>query len=353
LKQKIAILMCAAVFGLVTLSSHAIAQQKTTKACREEWQANKAANQANGITERAYVDQCRSGTAPAQTTAAPSAPASAPTAAATGQKTTKACREEWQANKAANQANGITEKAYVDQCRSGAAPAQTTAAPSAPASAPTAAATGQKTTKACREEWQANKAANQANGITERAYVDQCRSGAAPAQTATPSAPAPAPTAAATGQKTAKACREEWQANKAANQANGITERAYVDQCRSGAAPSQTTAAPPAPAPTASPAAPAPAPTAAIPPTRPAPQPTSTARTPPTPANPVEANEFSTEAQAKGRCPTDTVVWANLKSKVYHFGDTRYYGNTEHGAYMCERDATAAGMRAAKNETHP
>jgi hypothetical protein len=43
----------------------------------------------------------------------------------------------------------------------------------------------------------------------------------------------------------------------------------------------------------------------------------------------------------------------NLKSKVYHFSGTRFYGNTEHGAYMCEGDTAAEGMRAAKNETHP
>ena len=281
----------------MALSSHAMAQQKAAKACREEWQANKAANQANGVTERAYVDQCRSGGAPAQTTAAPSVPASAPVAAASGQKTAKACREEWQANKAANQANGVTERAYVDQCRSGAAPVQTTAAPSAPASAPAAAPSGQ-TAKACREEWQSNKAANQANGITERAYVDQCRGGSAPSQT-TAAPPAPAPTVAAplptTGQKTAKACRDEWRANKAANQTNGITEKAYVDQCRVGAAPSQTTAAPPTSttAPTAAPATPAPASTVAAPAARPVAQPTSTARTvPTTPTNPVGEMNF-------------------------------------------------------------
>ena len=359
MKRKIAIIMCAATFGLVALSSHAMAQQKTAKACREEWQANKAANQANGVTERAYVDQCRSGGAPTQTTVAPSAPASAPVAAASGQKTAKACREEWQANKAANQANGVTERAYVDQCRSGAAPVQTTAAPSAPASAPAAAPSGQKTAKACREEWQANKAANQANGITERAYVDQCHGGSAPSQT-TAAPPAPAPTVAApqptTGQKTAKTCRDEWRANKATNQTNGITEKAYVDQCRVGAAPSQTTAAPPTSttAPTAAPGTPAPAPTAAAPAARPAAQPTSTARTvPTTPTNPVGANEFSTEAQAKTRCPADTVVWVNLKSRVYHFSGTRFYGETKSGAYMCERDSLSEGMRAAKNETHP
>jgi hypothetical protein len=216
----------------------------------------------------------------------------------------------------------------------------------------------QKTIKACQEEWRANKPANQANGVTEKAYVDQCRGGAAPAQTtAAPQASAPAPTAAApqtaTGQKTANACRDEWRANKAANQANGVTEKAYVDQCRGGAAPAQTTAAPPPPA-HAPTAAPAPAPTAAAPQPKPAPTPTSTAApASTTPGTPVGANEFSTEAQAKARCPADTVVWVNLKSKVYHFSGTRYYGETKSGAYMCEHDSLAEGMRAAKNETHP
>jgi hypothetical protein len=303
MRRQIAVLMCSAVLGFMTLSSHAIAQQKTVKACQEEWRANKATNQTNGVTEKAYVAQCRGGSAPAQTTAAPAAPtAPAPTAAlAPGQKTAGACRDEWRANKAANQANGITEKAYVAQCRSGAGPIQTTAAPAAP--------------------------------------------------------PAPAPTVApATGQKTAEACRDEWRANKAANQANGTTEKAYVAQCRGGTAPIQTTAAPaapPAPAPSTAPTTPAPAPTASAPPSRPLPTPAPAAGPAPNPGNPAGANQFSTEAQAKYRCPTGTVVWVNLKSKVYHFSGTRFYGNTEHGAYMCESDTSAEGMRAAKNETHP
>jgi hypothetical protein len=158
-------------------------------------------------------------------------------------------------------------------------------------------------------------------------------------------------------QKTAKECREEWRANKAANQASGVTEKAYVAQCRGGAAPAQPTAAPvppPAPAPTAAPAAPAPAPTAAAPPARPVPPATTAVRpAPSTPAGPVGANQFSAEAQAKAHCPSDTVVWVNLKSKVYHFSGSKDYGTTKHGAYMCERDTAAAGMRAAKNETHP
>src|SRR5690348_15645500 len=107
-------------------------------------------------------------------------------------------------------------------------------------------------------------------------------------------------------QKTAKACREEWQANKAENQAKGITEKAYVADCRKGntAQPAATAARP----------APPPQPTAA-PSSRPAPA-TSTAQ-------PNQTNEFASEAQAKARCPGTAVVWANLKSKVYHFAGTR------------------------------
>jgi len=140
-------------------------------------------------------------------------------------------------------------------------------------------------------------------------------------------------------QKTVKACADEWRANKAENQAKGITERAFIAECRKGTAAAQPgTAAPPAT--TAAPPANAPA--------RPAP----VARTP-APGQPLGANQFTSEAQAKAHCPAGTVVWANLKSKVYHFSGGRTYGHTKSGAYMCEQDAQSAGMRAAKNEKRP
>jgi hypothetical protein len=156
------------------------------------------------------------------------------------------------------------------------------------------------------------------------------------------------------GQKTIKACQEEWRANKAANQANGITEKSYVDQCRAGGAPTQPTAAPAAPFPgrTAAPTPTAPAPPATAPPIRPAPSPTAGPTSPPR-GTPVGTNQFATEEQAKARCPSDTVVWANLKSHIYHFSGDRNYGTTKDGAYMCESDTVAAGFRAPKNEEHP
>jgi hypothetical protein len=138
-------------------------------------------------------------------------------------------------------------------------------------------------------------------------------------------------------QKSAAACRAEWRANKAANQAAGKTEKAYVAECRSRAEPA---AKPPAiaPAPRAS------APTHQIPA-----QPTPTRRAP----APMGANKFPTESEAKAHCPGETVVWANTKSGIYHFSGNRSYGSTKAGAYMCEKDTAAAGMRAAKNEKHP
>jgi hypothetical protein len=253
MKMRFAAVICSTLTGLMILSSQAVAQQKTIKACQEEWRTNKAANQANGITEKSYVEQCRAGGAPTQSTAAP-APSIAPA-------TTRPSRSR-----------------------------QTVAGP--------------KTIKACQEEWRSNKAANQANGITERTYVDQCRSANTPIQpTAAPAAPPPARTAA------------------------------------------------PTPTPPTSPA-PVPTPTATAPRIRPTPSPTAGPASPPQSTS-VGTNQFATEAQAKAHCPSDTVVWANLKSHIYHFSDSRNYGTTKDGAYMCESDTVAAGFRAPKNEVHP
>ena len=73
------VVVCATLIGLAT-SPQAFAQQKTIKACEDEWRANKADNQAKGITEKAYVTQCRAGDGSSPTTPAPAA--AAPAAAA-------------------------------------------------------------------------------------------------------------------------------------------------------------------------------------------------------------------------------------------------------------------------------
>jgi hypothetical protein len=207
----------------------------------------------------------------------------------------------------------------------------------------------QKTAKTCQEEWRANRAANQAAGITQKAYVEKCRAGSATAQPAATPAAAPARPAATTSdapQKTVRACQEEWRANRAANQAAGITQKAYVEKCRAGTTveqPAPTTSPRPAPASPAATTTTPVAPTAAPP----------AATRAPAVGTPTGAGQFATEAQAKARCPRDTVVWVNLDSKIYHFAGYKDYGNTKTGAYMCERDTAAGDFRAAKNEKHP
>jgi hypothetical protein len=61
------------------------------------------------------------------------------------------------------------------------------------------------------------------------------------------------------------------------------------------------------------------------------------------------AGEFPTEQQAQRHCPTDTVVWLNLPTGIYHFKGERWYGRTRHGAYVCEKEADQAGDRATRN----
>jgi len=213
----------------------------------------------------------------------------------------------------------------------------------------------QKTAKECREEWRANRDANKAAGVKEKDYVAKCRdAGAAAAPTTPPArkAATPTPTPATGGAKTAKECRDEWRTNKDANKAAGVKEKDYVAKCREGgAAPAPKSAAPAPATPPPTTAAPAPAPAAPAPtatgPARPAPSPAPAA------AAPTGANQYSTEAQAKVRCPSDAVVWVNLHSKIYHFSGYRNYGATKEGAYMCEKDAVAQSFNAAKNEKHP
>jgi hypothetical protein len=42
-------------------------------------------------------------------------------------------------------------------------------------------------------------------------------------------------------------------------------------------------------------------------------------------------------------------VWVNTPSGVFHYPGTRWYGNTNEGTYMSEKDALAPGYRPAEN----
>jgi len=61
-----------------------------------------------------------------------------------------------------------------------------------------------------------------------------------------------------------------------------------------------------------------------------------------------DPKRFKTEAEATTSCPADTVVWANISSKIFHLKGTATYGKTKNGAYMCEADAKTEGFKPTK-----
>jgi len=58
---------------------------------------------------------------------------------------------------------------------------------------------------------------------------------------------------------------------------------------------------------------------------------------------------FATESAAQSHCPRDQVVWLNTNSGIYHEKGMRWYGNTRSGAYVCRKEADAAGDRDTRN----
>ena len=383
--MKRALLVCglSAVIASSLMLIPSPSSAKTVKACVEEWKVNKSTIQASGKTRKDFITECRAETTSTEPTPTPTpqptqaekrestATAAPETTAAAKHKTIKACAAEWTENKATIQASGKTRKDFITECRTGTETVAASTAPSAnvtPSTSPTA---GHKTARACEEEWRANKSTIQASGKKKTDFVTECRAETAsiepaPAPTAQ-SAPAEQPTATAPRARTAKtlrACAAEWTANKATLQASGTKRKDFITDCHAGVT---SAAAAPAPTPQAAPAEqPKPAVTAA-PKETPAEQPKSEATAAPRRATterkseasapppaasttPTAAGEFRTEAEAKTHCPDDTVVWANTRSKIYHYASSRRYGHTKSGAYMCEKETTTAGIRAAKRE---
>jgi hypothetical protein len=74
------------------------------------------------------------------------------------------------------------------------------------------------------------------------------------------------------------------------------------------------------------------------------------------PPNRLHPTTFIDQLLPNARLPTKeeaSRVWVNLHSKIYHYAGHKTYGKTKTGAYMCERDTAAQGMRASKNEKPP
>ena len=216
--------------------------------------------------------------------------------------------------------------------------------------------------KACASQWKQAQTTGATGGQSWPQFLAQCRTSQASSPSTPASAPAPAPQsgslfpwsqpsapASATasnaggGQSIMKLCASQWKDAKAAGTTGGQSWPQFLAQCRTrqGSAAASSGGFAPAPAP-------APAPASQSGSLFPWWQQSAPASSQGAGATP-RAGEYTTELAARARCPSDTVVWANTPTRIYHYTGTRYFGHTRNGAYMCEADARAAGYRAAKN----
>jgi hypothetical protein len=70
---------------------------------------------------------------------------------------------------------------------------------------------------------------------------------------------------------------------------------------------------------------------------------------PPTQSQTAQLAMFATESAAQAHCPKNEVVWLNTSSRIYHEKGMRWYGSTKHGAFVCRKEADAAGYRDTRN----
>ena len=60
------------------------------------------------------------------------------------------------------------------------------------------------------------------------------------------------------------------------------------------------------------------------------------------------AEQFDSEQAAQQHCPSDTVVWLNLRSGSVHAKGQPWYGKTQSGAYVCRKELAIKGGKAVE-----
>ena len=61
------------------------------------------------------------------------------------------------------------------------------------------------------------------------------------------------------------------------------------------------------------------------------------------------AEQFQSEQAAQQHCPTDAVVWLNLRSGSIHSKGQPWYGRTHLGAYVCRKEVAKNSDKVVKN----
>jgi hypothetical protein len=58
---------------------------------------------------------------------------------------------------------------------------------------------------------------------------------------------------------------------------------------------------------------------------------------------------FTTEQAAQQHCPSDKVVWLDLKTGTYHLKGQLLYGKQRNGSYVCRQEALLSGAQPSRN----
>jgi hypothetical protein len=67
------------------------------------------------------------------------------------------------------------------------------------------------------------------------------------------------------------------------------------------------------------------------------------------PAPLLRAQDVSNPSSFHAAQSQERQVWVNTATGIYHYPGTRWYGRTNQGKFMSEKDAIAQGYRAARN----
>jgi hypothetical protein len=54
---------------------------------------------------------------------------------------------------------------------------------------------------------------------------------------------------------------------------------------------------------------------------------------------------FQTESHAQQHCPNDTVVWLDMRKRVFYVPGQRLYGQGATGTFVCRKEARSNGSR--------
>jgi hypothetical protein len=54
---------------------------------------------------------------------------------------------------------------------------------------------------------------------------------------------------------------------------------------------------------------------------------------------------FRHEDQAQRHCPSDTVVWLDLRKRIYYAKGQKLYAHGFNGSYVCRNEAKSSGYR--------